>query len=119
MKIEELMFNDFAYMKIGQINKIVQINSTALKMILQGSMTEYLPIKIDEDIIRKLGFTEVRPQVWQLKFTKTSDAKFFSNDNCLVVNGNNNEFFKAKIEYVHEFQHALHVCNVEYNFDLK
>lgn len=117
MKANELMIGDLLYDKVndyyGEVTGVIDNGEIYIDGVI-AYVSDFIPILITPEILEKNGFrieiAEYTPD-WKRCIL---NPNFFLEDRlkgCYHFNGNN----LAKINYVHELQHALKLCGIEKN----
>lgn len=122
MKAEELMIGDYIKHGFGGIGKVTELSKGIVTVYDKGlddgegncevnfAENEIQPIPLTSEILEKNGF-EYRPSWGEwvhynpfplIDFTLLTDEEGFQLD-----------LPNTKIEYVHELQHALRLCNID------
>lgn len=130
MKSKELMVDDWVY---AQSSRGEEFYPTKVKNIYDAdedepcgtimdnyeriiSSYEFKPIPLTEKILKSNGFVNSYTEGWfemgygSLNFYYTDKKHFIINS--LDDKGNHRKLWVIKIEYVHELQHALRLCEL-------
>lgn len=110
LTIKDLMIGDWVYNTHNRQNERVQEITSGLVMLAYNDLYEYdeiEPIPLIPEILEKNGFV-----------VESRDCHGKPLQYCELVDGlwidiSGENFFEGKLEYVHQLQHALRLCEIE------
>ena len=136
MKVEELMIGDLVKYK-SKSGKIINIDTddifdntatidTKNSIDYDLDIKELKPIPITPQILEKNGF---KKRKYESMFCNNEQTEYINKDKTIIINGLSNTTGKdwnchidnddmetigcADIQYVHELQHLLRLCNID------
>lgn len=138
MKVEELMVGDWVRFgkTQGQIIDIVTVtrsmypltlstNETESTLVLRTELNLLKPIPITGEVLEENGFAQT-PYGWRLDCNRYVDYRIKAIQLTggrlrleIAENKTNNFFVSFVAEHIHELQHALRLCRIKLEIDLK
>ena len=142
MKVEEFMIGDWVYTD-GELSNVLSPSTENCEietMDEKGYIRKYdeieakdyiEPIPITKDILEKNGF---KKRKYESMFCNNEQTEYINKDKTIIINGFSNTTGKdwnchidnddmetigcADIQYVHELQHLLRLCNIDKEIEL-
>lgn len=126
MEAKDLMIGDYLRTKFAQkVVKVKEIKQNCIYTENNGyEYNEIEPIPLTPEILEKNKFSKSTPppgihaRCYELDNKKDRYNLTIANYNkykrlLLNVDSEDSECFNIKCDYVHELQHALHLCRIE------